>query len=814
MTASSSTDNAAAVPGNVTTRGKQKKKFTGYGARKSIIAEEQAKLLEDLRNMTPSQGSWESVQDEDEDEEKRGFTEEEESVIEGEEMEEENDGGSYVSHIVGIKNTIKSVGAKANRTMNKQEEGAIQAHLEEIRDMHIMILEENRKLRKELAKAKSRKVKYETGRELTPNNSQQRSYKDILTGMKDNKEAFKDKPVVYISMENPTGDQRKAKTEQGVQEPHSPSWRSDLMFTVQAKGTQLSDRDRVASSVPKKAGPHQNKDRKNCYERHIPTMDLLAGREETRGKGVKCMQLNAMKSSQNLDHILNNLPDTYDIVLLQEPPIKLKVPGYRSFSNEGDRQRTAILVRSALAGETVLLSTFVRETWCASKRVEILEKVGRIIEELRRDARVVFAWDANAYHNAWGIIEGGGGTEPLARGAEIYDFILAKSLILSNKKTNPLTATYIKLGSMREGARQIRSIIDITTCSQTVQIRGWKVVEGLEDIGDHRPITYTVEKDATSNKPVGIPHMLGNYIYSKTRWRDYEERSEQLLNLSYQQPGNCTTIKDWFGTLHEHVSNSLIDAARDATPQRPKERHREEHSGKGKMRNKSFHPWWDKELKEKRKALNRLRRGNAPEADIRTARTEYRSMMRNKKREGYEKFIEDMQEMDPNDFYRKVKSITNPDKGNTLLEGDTSPEQTAERLADYFLGSDRLPEPPKEERVKIDRSQLYRGSENPQRFRQHFTEEEVAQALASFKPRANKKGGRDGLRWAHYINASQYKLIPLITTLFSLAYRFTICPNEWKESQVAFLSKPNRDATQVKGANRKNEGNGELYQSK
>ncbi|KAF4748013.1 hypothetical protein FOZ63_019528, partial [Perkinsus olseni] len=213
-------------------------------------------------------------------------------------------------------------------------------------------------------------------------------------------------------------------------------------------------------------------------------------------------------------------------------------------------------------------------------------------------------------------------------------------------------------------------------------------------------------------------------------------------------------------------------------------------------------PWWDKTLREKRKELNKFKRDpRASRENVIRCRGEYRALIRQKKQQAYRAFLDSLDKEDKMyEAYKRVKSSLSASATPSLLAGDITPEQTCSKLADQYIGTTAAAQP-----------SLLSGSEasvsrcpNPHdssMFLGHtpacmISEEEVINSLNAAKGNSDKMGGADGLRWRHFIEASE-KLYRLVATLFSWCLAYSIVPDAWRVSLVVFIPKPGRDPTSV-----------------
>ncbi|KAF4686597.1 hypothetical protein FOZ60_005025 [Perkinsus olseni] len=356
----------------------------------------------------------------------------------------------------------------------------------------------------------------------------------------------------------------------------------------------------------------------------------------------------------------------------------------------------------------------------------------------------VVGLDSNAHHSAWGLMS---------------------------------------QGSRPEGETGFTSIIDLTLATGGVEVVDWKVICGSEDFGDHRPVAYRIL--LPRRRPVShaeaLPSLLTGYPHHLTDWSRYKEASDALLDLSQLQHLPMTRPETAAAHLLGHIIEQLVQATKRATPYKPRRdplSTEDPHTGspRNSQGRRKVNPWWDKTLREKRKELNKFKRDpRASRENVIRCRGEYRALIRQKKQQAYRAFLDSLDKEDKMyEAYKRVKSSLSASATPSLLAGDITPRadllQTRRPVhwndcssAAFLLsGSEasvsRCPNP--------HDSSMFLGH-TPACM---ISEEEVINSLNAAKGNSDKMGGADGLRWRHFIEASE-KLYRLVATLFSLVSR-------------------------------------------
>ncbi|KAF4686764.1 hypothetical protein FOZ60_004828 [Perkinsus olseni] len=797
---------------------------------------------------------------------------------------------------------MKQVGLKANRLLNKQEETRIGDSLKRMSNMYITLLEENRKLRKSLMKARQAPSSAPGVRPVPGRNvagvsqiASQLSYRDILTGtIKNDQNAFKDKPVVYVSIENPTDELRKQKTEEirrivssckvekiyptargvgircdnpstadtvvgnlsennieGARKPalqpevwigftprderdfgpiaeavqaHPSGLQPDKWKVLRsgAKGAAvrvpLEDRDKLIRDgglyLPGikfrvKDSPHirvcfdcgqphsgpctattkaccncgRNHSLRDCKNHPQLAPDQISctlcgkkGHNSLAGVGAVAMcprKLDLIKVKLSKTGLGPNSPSwSFLDPGIHEPPRRTFLDRYTVFQapvvSSSGRCRACILVHRDLAQEVSLLGDFsdpdlaiiaFRDIFLASiyidpasPSIDIMDKLGIFLDAHRvrshDGCRLVVGLDSNAHHSAWGLMS---------------------------------------QGSRPEGETGFTSIIDLTLATGGVEVVDWKVICGSEDFGDHRPVAYRIL--LPRRRPVShaeaLPSLLTGYPHHLTDWSRYKEASDALLDLSQLQHLPMTRPETAAAHLLGHIIEQLVQATKRATPYKPRRdplSTEDPHTGspRNSQGRRKVNPWWDKTLREKRKELNKFKRDpRASRENVIRCRGEYRALIRQKKQQASRAFLDSLDKEDKMyEAYKRVKSSLSASATPSLLAGDITPEQTCSKLAD------QCPNP--------HDSSMFLGH-TPACM---ISEEEVINSLNAAKGNSDKMGGADGLRWRHFIEASE-KLYRLVATLFSWCLAYSIVPDAWRVSLVVFIPKPGRDPTSV-----------------
>ncbi|KAF4678596.1 hypothetical protein FOZ60_016359 [Perkinsus olseni] len=198
---------------------------------------------------------------------------------------------------------------------------------------------------------------------------------------------------------------------------------------------------------------------------------------------------------------------------------------------------------------------------------------------------------------------------------------------------------------------------------------------------------------------------------------------------------------------------------------------------------RKVNPWWDKTLREKRKELNKFKRDpRASRENVIRCRGEYRALIRQKKQQALQGLP--LTPLDKEDkmyeAYKRVKSSLSASATQSLLAGDITPEQTCSKLADQYIGTTAAAQLFSPCRVLRHRFPDAQTPHDSSMFLGHtpacmISEEEVINSLNAAKGNSDKMGGADGLRWRHFIEASE-KLYRLVATLFSWCLAYSIVP--------------------------------------
>jgi hypothetical protein len=180
------------------------------------------------------------------------------------------------------------------------------------------------------------------------------------------------------------------------------------------------------------------------------------------------------------------------------------------------------------------------------------------------------------------------------RGDEIIEFVTNNNLLIMNNSNTPTFQS--SFGS---------SSIDLTIVNSNVHqlIDNWKI-ETIETNSDHSYITFELNTDVTpllTSAVTRIDHQINQIVFQQI---DNKYNTKSLDINSFEKiKNNLIEIKTKLQTVHTHseleiivtdLMESVIKTCNDSTP-----RHKIF---------KNSNKWWTKELSQKRKLVNHLRR--------------------------------------------------------------------------------------------------------------------------------------------------------------------------------------------------------------
>ncbi|EER13052.1 conserved hypothetical protein, partial [Perkinsus marinus ATCC 50983] len=201
--------------------------------------------------------------------------------------------------------------------------------------------------------------------------------------------------------------------------------------------------------------------------------------------------------------------------------------------------------------------------------------------------------------------------------------------------------------------------------------------------------------------------------------------------------------------------------------------------------------WWDGELRDIRSELKRAeRRRDQPEKT--RLRKLYRDTIVRKKSEALEKALDFMDSnLTGQDIFKAFRTKS-PYEPLAPLEGCTDMEQSADLIADQYLGN------------LLDTPSVARAPQHTEHGRDDrddtgvtFTAEDVTRVLHKRKDKWDKSPGKNGIRLRHLGLAPKW-VLECIAELVSYSVNTCHVAAAWKASKVVLLKKSGRPANQVK----------------
>ena len=297
---------------------------------------------------------------------------------------------------------------------------------------------------------------------------------------------------------------------------------------------------------------------------------------------TKVIQWNCHHSLRAIDAI-NTSPETYDIVLIQEPYVdkkgqpKIKISSHDTNFHRGEgKTRACITVNNSLkwtpmarltnndfatikVGDILICSGYLDGNQEAVP--DILRDITKFSEE--NNLRLILGLDCNAHGSLWNCENSN------KRGELLEEFILEKGLQVENSGDKP---TYSRTG--------VESIIDITL-TRRINIEGWKVNDTYES--DHKMISYEIKEQEKLCKE---SRNLKNADWN--RFRNELNKYNQILPSLWTEQ-----------TLNEQVTiweEGILQALDKVAPLR------------SFKKSKEMAIWWNRELNNKRSEINKLRK--------------------------------------------------------------------------------------------------------------------------------------------------------------------------------------------------------------
>lgn len=269
--------------------------------------------------------------------------------------------------------------------------------------------------------------------------------------------------------------------------------------------------------------------------------------------------------------------------------------------------------------------------------------------DLSQGSRMIIAGDVNAKSVLWHNIEGD------TRGDKMEEFIEANNLALLNRAGQP--STFSTLNGQAN--------IDITLTNNFVNlIANWSVEEEWCS-SNHRAILMEVRNAINSNR---IIQKSKSFNLKSANWEQIKDRMREDFNRNVLKQMTEMQAEKLIGFFNEKVHRICRD------------------NMKFKRQIERKVPWWNKDIADLRKKLNKIRKNiqrykrlNINEIEkqerknYKAVRNKYVSQIRKSKTESWKKFVTDIGNKNPWGVVYKLTTgkIKNPEIFHTIKTGQT-----------------------------------------------------------------------------------------------------------------------------------------------
>jgi hypothetical protein len=487
---------------------------------------------------------------------------------------------------------------------------------------------------------------------------------------------------------------------------------------------------------------------------------------------MRFITFNARKSRAATADIISK--SDWDILLLQEPYVTVanKVP----FPNASYSDDAPTKVRAAIIARKARLKLIVKHTnadacvaavegantWVASIYADIHKpSVHPCLQDLvdascRKNVKLIIAADTNAHSVLWGSQETNG------RGEEWEDFVLENELTIEN--VSPSLPTF-------ENEQGHISHIDVTLTKGVNLVKGWKVWDGPM-VSDHREIHFDAEITGGEKRTWNEK----GFNLRKGDWKRYGEKLDALVHNIPR------VIKR--GRVEERAAEleRLLHLALEGTVPRKK-----------LLKHKPV-PWWNGDLDEKRKTMNRAYRKykrtltEEDSAAYKVAHGTYKNAILLAKEQSWRDFCSNSNEATAaSDLVRAVKRTGG--SREAWVAGANGSEEHYQALMTYHFPGIQLGD------------QVEEGRENRIfarfiQFDERLTAVELKEILDSFGP--YKAAGPDDIR-PIMLQAMQKDALDFLSGIYRDSLSSGLIPERWREMKMAFIPKPGKDHSTPKG---------------
>lgn len=385
-----------------------------------------------------------------------------------------------------------------------------------------------------------------------------------------------------------------------------------------------------------------------------------------------------------------------------------------------------------------------------------------------KDVSVIICGDFNSYNTLWGS------DRTDRNGNVIESFIDTHDLFCLNDGSGTRLDTHT--GKM--------SCIDLTFCSQSLAHKCSWFVHDDKWGSDHYPICLQVGIDTYRSNPTHS----SSWSIHKANWDKFNE----LCNDNITHPSDCDSIEFVYNRFMSEL-NDAIDGAI------PKTKH--------VASNKPPVPWWDDKcdeaVKEKKKALNILKRSSLPHdlIDYKRKKAIARRVIRDAKKRSWQNFCQGINSQTScKTMWNKIKRISHNSSGNIIpvlkIDGKNiiSDADKANSLAKTFAhvsSNDNYNDEFKNIK-RLEEEKLHLNDvDNGNCINEPFTIHELDHAINSTKCTTP---GIDGIS-ARIVKRFPIFVRQVLLLIYNMIWIQGECPKIWKHAILIPIPKPGKTKT-------------------
>ena len=371
-----------------------------------------------------------------------------------------------------------------------------------------------------------------------------------------------------------------------------------------------------------------------------------------------------------------------------------------------------------------------------------------------QNMNLIIGTDSNAHHTIWGD------KQTNRRGEMVLDFIIEANLEIVNRGNHP---TFVRQNS--------GTVIDLTLAKGDIlqYITNWRV-SNTESMSDHRHIRFDILQEKSEDETYRIPE--------STNWNDYLSELKDNLHNVRKTVMNTKDLEK----LGFELKQAVVEAYHSACPLRTKKSNKQT-------------PWWNKKLEEMKSVSRELfnkalkHRIDKPELwnEYRVHLQAYKKEIQNSKKEKWEKFCNDLEDISEGARIHKILSKEHKNKIGSLRTQDGS-HTNNEKETLKILNSTHFPESQvnsyDQNHLKV--SVRENSSANWELSLRLFSDDKVKWAVNTFKP--FKSPGVDGI-FPALLQKGIDVLLPYLQTLFVYSHCWGHIVETWRDVKVVYIPK-------------------------